>query len=236
MTSRNRSTKKNHIPSRNPGQREFVNMLPLVCNDAVAILFMFDLSRKSTLNSIKEWYRQARGFNKVRTKGIIFSAVCLMGQLCLSYHAWLCLAEFPFFSFLHMTSCMHAHAPIFVSTLPLSNCPMSVLCYPMPRYIKLNQQHNNYFAIDCHPLPCGYQVRLLFHVLQGGARRGYQAGESQILPFLLTTVRLFNCYGHYPVQPNPNQHPQSNNNKINKKKRVAAALNNTHTHTQTDKR
>ena len=47
------------------GQREFVNMLPLVCNDAVALLFMFDLSRKSTLNSVKEWYRQARGFNKV---------------------------------------------------------------------------------------------------------------------------------------------------------------------------
>ncbi|KAL9081604.1 MAG: hypothetical protein Q9159_007220 [Coniocarpon cinnabarinum] len=46
------------------GQREFVNMLPLVCNDAVAILFMFDLTRKSTLNSIKEWYRQGRGFNK----------------------------------------------------------------------------------------------------------------------------------------------------------------------------
>ena len=46
------------------GQREFVNMLPLVCNDSVAILFMFDLSRKSTLQSIKEWYRQARGFNK----------------------------------------------------------------------------------------------------------------------------------------------------------------------------
>lgn len=46
------------------GQKEFVNMLPLVCNDAVAILFMFDLSRKSTLASVKEWYRQARGFNK----------------------------------------------------------------------------------------------------------------------------------------------------------------------------
>ncbi|EPZ36545.1 small GTPase [Rozella allomycis CSF55] len=46
------------------GQKEFINMLPLVCNDAIAILFMFDLSRKSTLNSIKEWYRQARGFNK----------------------------------------------------------------------------------------------------------------------------------------------------------------------------
>lgn len=48
------------------GQREFVSMLPLVSNDAVAILFMFDLTRKATLNSVKEWYRQARGFNKVR--------------------------------------------------------------------------------------------------------------------------------------------------------------------------
>lgn len=32
-----------------PGQKEFVNMLPLVCNDAVALFFMFDLSRKATL-------------------------------------------------------------------------------------------------------------------------------------------------------------------------------------------
>lgn len=39
-------------------------MLPLVSNDASAILFMFDLTRKTTLNSVKEWYRQARGFNK----------------------------------------------------------------------------------------------------------------------------------------------------------------------------
>ncbi|KAJ1650557.1 Ras GTPase tem1 [Dispira simplex] len=46
------------------GQREFVSMLPLVCNDAVALLFMFDLTRKTTLNSVKEWYRQSRGFNK----------------------------------------------------------------------------------------------------------------------------------------------------------------------------
>ncbi|KAI9314486.1 GTPase Spg1 [Dichotomocladium elegans] len=46
------------------GQKEFVSMLPLVCNDAVAILFTFDLTRKATLNSIKEWYRQARGLNK----------------------------------------------------------------------------------------------------------------------------------------------------------------------------
>ena len=35
-----------------------------VCNDAIALLFMFDLSRKSTLSSVKEWYRQARLLNK----------------------------------------------------------------------------------------------------------------------------------------------------------------------------
>ena len=40
-------------------------MLPLVCNDALAILFMFDLTRQSTLVSVKDWYRQARGINKV---------------------------------------------------------------------------------------------------------------------------------------------------------------------------
>ncbi|KAI8885197.1 small GTPase [Backusella circina FSU 941] len=46
------------------GQKEFVSMMPLVCNDTVALLFTFDLSNKSTLNNIKEWYRQARGLNK----------------------------------------------------------------------------------------------------------------------------------------------------------------------------
>lgn len=61
------------------GHREFLSMLPLVCNDAAAILFMFDLSRKSTLTSVKEWYRQARGLNRtahaflVGTKYDIFS-------------------------------------------------------------------------------------------------------------------------------------------------------------------
>lgn len=51
-------------------------MLPLVCNDAVAILFMFDLSRKSTLNSMKEWYRQARGFNKTAIPLLVSTTWC----------------------------------------------------------------------------------------------------------------------------------------------------------------
>ena len=46
------------------GQREFSYMLPIVCNDAAAVFLCFDLSRKSTLLSIKEWYRQARGLNR----------------------------------------------------------------------------------------------------------------------------------------------------------------------------
>ncbi len=46
------------------GEAEFTNMLPLVASDAVAVLFMFDLSRKATLRSVKDWYRQARGFNR----------------------------------------------------------------------------------------------------------------------------------------------------------------------------
>uniref|UniRef100_A0A6V1K250 Septum-promoting GTP-binding protein 1 n=1 Tax=Heterosigma akashiwo TaxID=2829 RepID=A0A6V1K250_HETAK len=63
------------------GQREFLSMLPLVCNDAMAIFFLFDLSRKSTLTSIKEWYRQARGLNRnahaflVGTKYDIFTTL-----------------------------------------------------------------------------------------------------------------------------------------------------------------
>ena len=63
------------------GEREFISMLPLVCNDALVIMFMFDLSRRSTLTSIKEWYRQVRGLNKrayaflVGTKYDIFATL-----------------------------------------------------------------------------------------------------------------------------------------------------------------
>jgi len=45
------------------GQGDNVHMLPLVANDADALLFMFDLNRKQTLIGVKEWYKQARQFN-----------------------------------------------------------------------------------------------------------------------------------------------------------------------------
>ena len=73
------------------GQREFLSMLPLVCNDAVAIFFMFDLSRKSTLLSVKEWYRQARGLNRVRIK--------IEVHKCLLYiHAHIYIMFYAYFS------------------------------------------------------------------------------------------------------------------------------------------
>jgi len=46
------------------GNREFTKMMPLVCDGASVVFFMFDLSRKITLLSVRDWYKQARGFNK----------------------------------------------------------------------------------------------------------------------------------------------------------------------------
>jgi GTP-binding protein of the ras superfamily involved in termination of M-phase len=50
-----------------PGAKEFVNMLPMVCTDAHAILYMFDLTNEQSLVGVKDWYRQAKGFNKVQS-------------------------------------------------------------------------------------------------------------------------------------------------------------------------
>lgn len=46
------------------GQKEFISMLPLVCNESAVMLFLFDLARPATLASVKEWYRQVRTHNK----------------------------------------------------------------------------------------------------------------------------------------------------------------------------
>ncbi len=45
------------------GQSEFRTMLPLVTSDAAAMLFIFDLTRKTTLLSIRDWYQQVRLLN-----------------------------------------------------------------------------------------------------------------------------------------------------------------------------
>lgn len=42
------------------GKAEFVKMLPLVCDEASAILFIFDLTRVDSLASVKQWYKHSR--------------------------------------------------------------------------------------------------------------------------------------------------------------------------------
>jgi GTP-binding protein of the ras superfamily involved in termination of M-phase len=53
------------------GQQEFSHMLPLVCNEAQCILYLFDLSRKSTLASVKQWYKESRKLNKTAVPFLI---------------------------------------------------------------------------------------------------------------------------------------------------------------------
>nr|GEU67086.1 septum-promoting GTP-binding protein 1 [Tanacetum cinerariifolium] len=46
------------------GDKRSKDQVPLACKDAVAILFMFDLTSRCTLNNVLEWYMQARKWNK----------------------------------------------------------------------------------------------------------------------------------------------------------------------------
>lgn len=68
------------------GDRSYISMMPMVCVDAVAILFMFDLTQKATLTGVREWYRQVRGLNTnalpflVGTKYDLFYAMDPMEQ------------------------------------------------------------------------------------------------------------------------------------------------------------
>lgn len=55
------------------GQRDFMSMLDLVCSESVALLFVFDLTRKQTLQAVKEWYLQSRKHNKKATPFLIGS-------------------------------------------------------------------------------------------------------------------------------------------------------------------
>ncbi|GKV15671.1 hypothetical protein SLEP1_g26440 [Rubroshorea leprosula] len=47
------------------GDSSSVDHIPIACKDAVAILFMFDLTSRCTLNSVVGWYTQARRWNQV---------------------------------------------------------------------------------------------------------------------------------------------------------------------------
>lgn len=46
------------------GDRRSLDQVPIACKDAVAILFMFDLTSRTTLNSVIGWYSEARKWNQ----------------------------------------------------------------------------------------------------------------------------------------------------------------------------
>ncbi|XP_021292937.1 septum-promoting GTP-binding protein 1 [Herrania umbratica] len=46
------------------GGQKSKDHIPLACKDSVAILFMFDLTSRCTLNSVISWYQQARKWNQ----------------------------------------------------------------------------------------------------------------------------------------------------------------------------
>nr|KJB80496.1 hypothetical protein B456_013G100300 [Gossypium raimondii] len=46
------------------GVEKFQDHLPLACKDSVAILFMFDLTSRCTLNNVISWYQEARKWNQ----------------------------------------------------------------------------------------------------------------------------------------------------------------------------
>ncbi|KAL4619165.1 septum-promoting GTP-binding protein 1 [Castanea sativa] len=53
------------------GDHRSLDHVPMACKDAVAILFMFDLTSRSTLNSVIGWYNEARKWNQTAIPIII---------------------------------------------------------------------------------------------------------------------------------------------------------------------
>ncbi|KAG8080328.1 hypothetical protein GUJ93_ZPchr0007g2992 [Zizania palustris] len=46
------------------GDSQFLDHVPIACKDAMAILYMFDLTSRCTLTNVIDWYERARKWNK----------------------------------------------------------------------------------------------------------------------------------------------------------------------------
>ncbi|KAF2292206.1 hypothetical protein GH714_016519 [Hevea brasiliensis] len=53
------------------GDEGSIQQIPLACKDSVAILIMFDLTSRLTLNSVIKWYQEARKWNQTAIPIII---------------------------------------------------------------------------------------------------------------------------------------------------------------------
>lgn len=67
------------------GAQEFVNMLPLTTDGAVAVIFLFDLTKPQTLSSVKEWYRLVRMQNKTAIPMLVGTKYDLFLEMPKSY-------------------------------------------------------------------------------------------------------------------------------------------------------
>lgn len=67
------------------GSKEFQNMISLATNDAVALIFTFDLTRKDTLDNVREWYRLARITNQTALPMLVGTKFDKFVELPLEY-------------------------------------------------------------------------------------------------------------------------------------------------------
>jgi GTP-binding protein of the ras superfamily involved in termination of M-phase len=74
------------------GHADSESMLPLVCNDAAAVLLMFDLSRPETLDSVREWHRKARALNRCAVPFLIGCKYDALLEVPTDEHAHICRA------------------------------------------------------------------------------------------------------------------------------------------------
>jgi len=67
------------------GQKEYLQLMPLVCNDARVLLFVFDLTSKQSLLLLREWYRHARTENRYAVPFLIGTKFDLFAKRDLNY-------------------------------------------------------------------------------------------------------------------------------------------------------
>lgn len=53
------------------GEETSQNYVPIACKDSIAILIMFDLTSRCTLNSVIRWYKEARKYNQAAISVLI---------------------------------------------------------------------------------------------------------------------------------------------------------------------
>ncbi|XP_024313706.1 septum-promoting GTP-binding protein 1 isoform X2 [Brachypodium distachyon] len=75
------------------GDSQSIDHVPIACKDAVAILFMFDLTSRCTLNNTIDWHERARKWNKTAIPILIGTKFDDFAQLPLEMQ-WTIVNEF----------------------------------------------------------------------------------------------------------------------------------------------